>query len=69
VADDLVARQFRPERPDVLWIADLTYLRNNSTPVLAVVSERLGHQPLPNAVKVAKQRLHGRRLRSGSALE
>jgi putative transposase len=27
VADDLVARQFRPEAPDVLWIADLTYLR------------------------------------------
>ena len=27
VADDLVERRFRPERPDVLWIADLTYLR------------------------------------------
>ncbi len=27
VADDLVQRQFRPEEPDVLWIADLTYLR------------------------------------------
>jgi putative transposase len=27
VADDLVQRQFRPEAPDVLWIADLTYLR------------------------------------------
>lgn len=27
VADDLVKRQFRPEAPDVLWIADFTYLR------------------------------------------
>jgi transposase InsO family protein len=27
VADDLVARQFRPDRPDVLWVADITYLR------------------------------------------
>lgn len=27
VADDLVGRQFRPEAPDVLWIADITYLR------------------------------------------
>ncbi len=26
VADDLVERRFRPERPDVLWIADVTYL-------------------------------------------
>ena len=27
VADDLVKRQFRPDRPDVLWIADFSYLR------------------------------------------
>jgi putative transposase len=27
VADDLVKRQFRPDAPDVLWIADITYLR------------------------------------------
>jgi putative transposase len=27
VADDLVKRQFRPEEPDVLWIADFSYLR------------------------------------------
>ena len=27
VADDLVARQFRPAGPDVLWVADITYLR------------------------------------------
>jgi putative transposase len=27
VADDLVKRKFRPDAPDVLWIADLTYLR------------------------------------------
>jgi putative transposase len=27
VADDLVERRFRPERPDVLWMADITYLR------------------------------------------
>lgn len=27
VADDLVERQFRPEAPNVLWIADVTYLR------------------------------------------
>ena len=27
VADDLVERQFRPAAPDVLWIADVTYLR------------------------------------------
>jgi putative transposase len=27
VADDLVKRKFRPDGPDVLWIADLTYLR------------------------------------------
>jgi putative transposase len=27
VADDLVKRQFRPGAPNVLWIADITYLR------------------------------------------
>ena len=27
VADDLVKRQFRPDAPNVLWIADITYLR------------------------------------------
>lgn len=27
VADDLVGRQFRPEEPNVLWVADITYLR------------------------------------------
>jgi putative transposase len=27
VADDLVRRQFRPAAPDVLWVADITYLR------------------------------------------
>jgi putative transposase len=27
VADDLVERRFRPDAPDVLWIADVTYLR------------------------------------------
>ena len=27
VADDLVKRQFRPDAPDVLWIADFSYLR------------------------------------------
>jgi putative transposase len=27
VADDLVERRFRPSEPNVLWVADLTYLR------------------------------------------
>ena len=27
VADDLVGRQFRPAAPNVLWLADITYLR------------------------------------------
>jgi putative transposase len=27
VADDLVKRKFKPEAPNVLWIADMTYLR------------------------------------------
>ena len=27
VADDLVQRQFRPKAPNVLWFADITYLR------------------------------------------
>jgi putative transposase len=27
VADDLVERHFRPDRLDVLWVADITYLR------------------------------------------
>jgi putative transposase len=27
VADDLVERQFRPGAPNVLWVADITYLR------------------------------------------
>jgi putative transposase len=27
VADDLVQRRFRPDSPNVLWVADLTYLR------------------------------------------
>jgi putative transposase len=26
VADDLVERRFRPDAPDVLWVADITYL-------------------------------------------
>jgi putative transposase len=28
VADDLVERQFRPDSPNVLWLADITYLRS-----------------------------------------
>lgn len=28
VADDLVERQFRPTAPNVLWVADFTYLRS-----------------------------------------
>jgi putative transposase len=28
VADDLVARQFRPAAPNGLWVADITYLRS-----------------------------------------
>jgi len=27
-ATDLVERQFRPERPNVLWVSDITYLRS-----------------------------------------
>lgn len=27
VADDLVARNFTPTAPNVLWVADITYLR------------------------------------------
>jgi putative transposase len=27
VADELVERQFRPSAPNVLWVADVTYLR------------------------------------------
>lgn len=27
VADDLVQRAFRPDQPDVLWVADITYLK------------------------------------------
>jgi putative transposase len=27
VADDLVERHFRPDQPNVLWLADITYLR------------------------------------------
>lgn len=27
VADDLVERRFRPEAPNVLWVADITYLK------------------------------------------
>jgi transposase InsO family protein len=27
VADDLVEREFRPNAPDLLWVADITYLR------------------------------------------
>jgi putative transposase len=28
VADDLVERQFMPTAPNVLWVADITYLRS-----------------------------------------
>jgi putative transposase len=28
VADDLVERRFRPQAPNVLWVADITYLRS-----------------------------------------
>jgi putative transposase len=27
VADDLVERKFRPDAPNILWVADITYLR------------------------------------------
>jgi putative transposase len=27
VADDSVERKFRPDAPNVLWVADITYLR------------------------------------------
>lgn len=27
LVDDLVKRRFRPEQPNVLWFADITYLR------------------------------------------
>jgi putative transposase len=27
VADDLVERKVRPDAPNVLWVADITYLR------------------------------------------
>jgi len=32
VADDLVGRQFRPAAPNVLWLADITYLEPGSAP-------------------------------------
>jgi len=28
VADDLVRREFRPAKPNLLWVADITYLRS-----------------------------------------
>lgn len=28
VADDLGQRQFRPDAPNLLWVADITYLRS-----------------------------------------
>jgi putative transposase len=31
VADDLVERQFKPDAPNVLWLADITYLRTRSS--------------------------------------
>lgn len=32
VADDLVERRFRPAAPNVLWVADITYLRKRILP-------------------------------------
>ena len=40
VADDLVERQFRPDAPNVLWIADVTYLQDVGG--LAVPRRRAG---------------------------
>jgi hypothetical protein len=31
VAHDLVERRFRPTAPNVLWIADVTYLRSSAS--------------------------------------
>jgi hypothetical protein len=39
VADDLVKRQFRPDAPDVLWLADFSHLRTTLR-----VSNTKGHR-------------------------
>lgn len=38
VADDLVKRDFHPAAPDVLWVADITYLRSWEGSTKAVLS-------------------------------
>ncbi len=39
VADDLVERRFRPASPNVLWLADITYLRSREGWLYAAVQD------------------------------
>jgi transposase len=58
VADDLVDRQFTPAAPNVLWVADLTYLRDVGG--LALPRRRAGHVLAAQALGdlTPKQPLH-----------
>lgn len=76
VADDLVERQFRPGAPNVLWVADITYLRTwKGWLYLAAIqdafsrmivgwamAEHMRHELVVDALKMA---LHRRRPEEG----
>ena len=68
VADDLVKRSSRPDRPDVLWVADITYLHVGG---LALPCRRPGRlQPAERRLEHGRshaRRARRRRARDGAA--
>jgi putative transposase len=57
VADDLVERKFRPEAPNVLWVADITYLRTwEGWLYLAAVQDAYSTELVADALQMAVAR-------------
>ena len=66
VADDLVERKFRPDAPNVLWVADITYLQNLGG--LALPRRRAGRLQ-PQDRRVGDDRAHAHRARRRRAAD
>jgi transposase InsO family protein len=68
VADDLVERRFRPAAPDVLWVADITYLRTSEGWLyLAAVPNAFSRQIVGWSMADHMRRARRRRARDGAA--
>jgi putative transposase len=63
VGDDLVERQFRPAGPDVLWVADISYLRSwEGWVYLAAVQDAYSRRIVGWAMRAHPRRAHRRGL-------